>query len=240
MAQELEECMNFKDPGLQIYGGALFSRIQDQGDKAFIGLKPLPVPVPVSSYYSSGYVPSTTPPVNMAVFHNQGGSCFAAHCEVLMANGSRKPIFEIRRGDIVQTLNGPTRVEYAIEFNIKAKSQPMSQIGSLCITPWHPILQNNEWIRPADKVGYTDRLIQTVYNLILDNNHTINIEQQWCITLGHGQTFGILYHPFFGSIWKVIGCLQHQPGFSNGRPVYQNCVAIKDENNIISGWVDRV
>ena len=239
MAQELEECMNFKDPGLQIYGGALFSRIQEEGDKAFINLKPLSEPV--RSYYgSTGYLPSATPPVNMAAFHNQSGSCFAGHCLVLMANGSSKPISQIRRGDVVHTLHGPTIVRYAIEFNIKAKSQPMCQIGNLCITPWHPILENNVWIRPVDKVGYTDRLIQTVYNLILENNHTINVEQHWCITLGHGQTTGILYHPFFASIKKVLGCLQQQPGFSDGRPVYQNCVSTKDENNIVSGWINRI
>jgi hypothetical protein len=231
--------MNFKDPGLQIYGGSLFSRIQDEGDKTFINLKPLPEPV--RNYYGpTSSVPYATHPVNMAAFHNQSGSCFAGHCLVLMANGSSKPISDIRRGDVVQTINGPSIVRYAIEFNIKAKSQPMCQIGNLCITPWHPILDNNVWIRPVDKVEYTDKLIQTVYNLVLENNHTINVEQHWCITLGHGLTVGILYHPFFGSIKKVIDCLQLQPGFSEGRPVYQNCVGIKDENNIVSGWVDKI
>jgi len=231
--------MNFKDPGLQIYGGPLFSRIQDEGDKTFINLKPLVEPL--RNYYgSTSSVPYTTPSVNMAAFHNQSGSCFAGYCHVLMANGSKKPISEIRRGDVVQTLYGPSIVRYAIEFNIKEKSQPMSQIGNLCITPWHPILENNEWIRPANKFGYTDRLIQTVYNLVLENNHIINVEEHWCVTLGHGLTDNILYHPFFGSIKKVIDCLQLQPGFSEGRPVYQNCVAYKDNNNIVSGWIDRI
>jgi hypothetical protein len=42
---QLEVCANFKDPGLQNYAGALFSKLQEIGDDAFSKLPP-PQPAP--------------------------------------------------------------------------------------------------------------------------------------------------------------------------------------------------
>merc|ERR1711884_924117 len=39
----MQYCNNFKDPGVQLYGGALFSEIQNVADKVFLKL-PAPVP----------------------------------------------------------------------------------------------------------------------------------------------------------------------------------------------------
>ena len=36
----LQICTNFKDPGLQIYGGSAFERLRDEGDDAFLSLPP--------------------------------------------------------------------------------------------------------------------------------------------------------------------------------------------------------
>ena len=36
----LQICTNFKDPGLQVYGGSAFERIRDEGDDAFLSLPP--------------------------------------------------------------------------------------------------------------------------------------------------------------------------------------------------------
>jgi hypothetical protein len=41
LAQVKQQCMNFKDPGLQIYGGAMFKELQSLGEDIFCKLPPL-------------------------------------------------------------------------------------------------------------------------------------------------------------------------------------------------------
>jgi hypothetical protein len=41
LAQVKQQCMNFKDPGLQIYGGAMFKELQTLGEDIFCKLPPL-------------------------------------------------------------------------------------------------------------------------------------------------------------------------------------------------------
>jgi len=36
----MQQCSNFKDPGLQVYGGAAFKAIRDDGDDIFVDLPP--------------------------------------------------------------------------------------------------------------------------------------------------------------------------------------------------------
>uniref|UniRef100_A0A6C0ARB9 VWFA domain-containing protein n=1 Tax=viral metagenome TaxID=1070528 RepID=A0A6C0ARB9_9ZZZZ len=232
-------CMNFKDPGLKIFETAEFQEFQRLGDEAF-GKIPSP---PVQR---RGHVDMSTYNVS-AVFNNAGGSCFEGSMPVLMANEFTKPIRDIRRGDQVYTPEGPASVIHAIEFNIVARSQPMSKLGSqILVTPWHPYRvaslngQYSPWTFPADSVHYTDRAIQKVYNLVLERGHVIQSEQFQFVTLGHGFQEEPLKHGFFGTE-ACIQALSGQPGFDVGRPIYKNCVAIKNPHTgLITGWKDEI
>merc|ERR1712107_455018 len=52
-AHQLQMCNNFKDPGVQNYGGELFQKYQDLADVAF---NKLPAPKPsITRNYSSSY-----------------------------------------------------------------------------------------------------------------------------------------------------------------------------------------
>ena len=151
----------------------------------------------------------------------------------------RIPIADIRRGDAVWTPNGPALVLYAIEMNTTARSQPMTQLGRLSITPWHPVVDPDKngriWAFPAHLNGFSDRLVQTVYNLVLTSGHIIDVEGIQCVTLAHGFEEEPVAHAFFGS-QAVVDCLQKQPGFAEGRPVFTNLVADKNEAGVICGW----
>ena len=166
---------------------------------------------------------------------------------VRMSNDSVKAIQDIRRGDRVYTPDGPATVMYAIEFNIYARSQPMSKLGSdVLVTPWHPYRvanangQYSPWTFPADSVHYTDRAIQKVYNLVLNKGHVIQSNQFQFVTLAHEFQELPLKHDFFGTEASIVA-LRDQPGFDIGRPVYKNCVATKDPHTgLITGWKDVV
>ena len=80
-AQGLQVAMNFKDPGLQIYGGDLFHDIQAEGDRIFCDL-PAPKPsgaarvAAQSSSSALGLSAIPSNPISMSVFHNQSAGCF--------------------------------------------------------------------------------------------------------------------------------------------------------------------
>jgi hypothetical protein len=123
----------------------------------------------------------------------------------------------------------------------------MSKLGSeVLVTPWHPyrVAAANglysPWTFPADSVHYTDRAIQKVFNLALNKGHVIQAEHFQFVTLGHGFQEEPLKHDFFGTE-ACIMALRDQPGFEIGRPVYKNCVAIKNPHTgLITGWSDVV
>ena len=83
-------------------------------------------------------------------------------------------------------------------------------------------------------------MLQTVYNLVLETGHIVNVEGFDCITLGHGFTEPVAAHPYFGS-QRVIDDLKKLAGWAEGRPTFTNLVAVKDAGtNMICEWVDVV
>jgi len=230
-AQQLQQCMNFKDPGLQIYGGDLFRQNQMAADKAFDDLPP---PIPSGSREERAILPrSLTLSLN-----NPSGGCFGGDCKILMSHGVKKPIKDIHAGEMVWSIKGYATVLAVVVCNTKAKSQPMSRINNLSITPWHPILVDGEWVFPADIYFYSERMVQTVYNLVLERGHVIDIEGVLACTLGHGITGPVIGHPFFGTE-RVIEDLTKVKGWNEGRPTFTNLVAVKDpDTGMVNGWHD--
>jgi hypothetical protein len=249
-AQQLQQSLNFKDAGLQIYGGDLFHAIQTEADTAFCTLPaPKPSAVPraaaAGGYYGAGGAGAAaySSPATMVSFHNASGGCFAGNCKVKMADGTAVPIKDVQPGSSVWTPSGPATVTALLTCGSKARSQPMVQLNNLCITPWHPILnpilKNGKWIFPADLVPLQDRLIDTVYNLVLSSGHIIDVEGYECVTLGHGFQEPTVKHEFFGT-QAVIDDLKKLPGWSDGRPVFKNLVTMRDDvSGLIVGWVDK-
>lgn len=248
-AQKLQVAMNFKDPGLQIYGGDLFHDIQAEGDRIFCDL-PAPTPsgaarvASASTSASLGLSAIPPNPISMSVFHNASSGCFEENTKILMGNRvSSKPIKQIQPGELVWCPHTHSAVQVIalVECNSYAKSQPMTQYNSLCITPWHPIrLSDGKWHFPADLASYNSRLISKVYNLVLDQGHTVEAEGVECCTLGHGFQEDKVKHDFFGTV-AVIDDLMKLPGWANGYPTFKNLVATRDPlTNQINGWVDIV
>jgi Mg-chelatase subunit ChlD len=96
-AHQLQVCTNFMDPGLQLYGGSLFSKIRDEGGKIFVTLPP-PTPcvaVPeevaiIARQYghnigTSGGTAAAAPDMS-GYYGGGGGGCFHAACTVPVAD----------------------------------------------------------------------------------------------------------------------------------------------------------
>ena len=243
MAQKLQQCMNFKDPGLQIYGGDMFKTIQDEGDKLFVELPPPKPSAPVqTTLYGYGGGAALVPASisSMAVFHNSTGACFDGNSRIKMHDGELVPISAVRPGNKVWTPNGTTEILYVVKSGSYNRYQPMTQMDKLCITPWHPIRLNNEWVFPANMGGYQSRAIQVVYNLVLSEHHIVDVEGFECITLAHEMTGPVLSHPYFGTK-AILRDLAKQPGWEIGMPEYKNVAAKRDPaTGLIHEWFDDI
>merc|ERR1711871_1356502 len=102
-AHLVQQCNNFKDPGVQAYGGKLFQELRDAVDDIFCKLPPPKPSCPVfqgGSYggWSQGAAP---PPVNMSTFHNRSNPCFTGDSVVSMFDGTTKSVGSIIAGDVV-------------------------------------------------------------------------------------------------------------------------------------------
>jgi len=74
---------------------------------------------------------------------------------------------------------------------------------------------NNEWVFPKD-ISNIETNCNSVYNLVLDNNHTIVINNCITCTLWYNITENeVIKHDYFGTD-KVINDLKQIEGFNNG------------------------
>jgi hypothetical protein len=175
----------------------------------------------------------------MSVFHNASSGCFHGDNKILIADGSFKRVKDVVVGDNVKTPTGSARVRYTVECRQIARSQPMTQIGELCITPWHPIrTADGVWKFPADVASYTSRLVNVVHNFVLDRDHIVLVGGIECCTLGHGFKGDVIEHAYFGD--AVLKDLRVKAeGADSGHVCYENLKTVRNPTTgVIIGWID--
>lgn len=124
------------------------------------------------------------------------------------------PISKIKKNDEVQTSDGSfAKVECVVETIVDQNheySLMMIQLGSLIITPYHPIQKKNSstWIFPINHpdgkvVDCAEVKTPSIFNLVLEKNQRhkgVVMDGFNSITLGHGITDDeVLHHEYFGS-----------------------------------------
>jgi hypothetical protein len=255
-AQQLQQAMNFKDPGLQIYGGDLFKAIKDVADEKFNDL-PVPTPslgmnesiarpqihapAPVSGTGLPQSAPTLAPTFSMGMAYNNAhsGACFAGQCLVRMADDSHKKMSELIRGDSVWTPSGPANIVARVTCH--AVKQQCVQLKDLIITPWHPVLYKGQWQYPIHLLKNNQFIeLDTVFNLVLDKHHIIHVEGYDCITLAHNLTDPVVAHPYFGTD-AILKDLEVQTGWDTGIPTFQNLIAKRDpDSGLICKWTNSI
>jgi len=215
-AYQLEECNNFKDFGVQFYGGELFKKLQTKCEDIFISIPP---PVPETPVYR-GY---TTPvayatPVSMSTFYDRSGACFHGDSYVLMTESNYKKISTIKKGDLTNS----GIVECVVRTKtFNNKMQYCRTNKNLLITKYHPMILNEKFVFPVDY--YSTEIVDSdyMYSLILEKvngerPNTININDTECVTLGHGiLNDPVASHQFFGTE-AVINTLKCASGWNDG------------------------
>jgi len=256
-----QQCNNFKDPGVSHFAGDLFKQIRQKADDAFCML-PAPKPTanvsspPNYSYAasststtSSSAAPKANKParhrnVNMNAYYNNCGGCFSGDGLVEMSDGSFKLVKDLKKGDVVksQDANGKSTdgtVKCVVMTKIPNGRYSMCEIQNLKITPWHPLIHNNEWVFPINLVAEVEQEIDYIYNVVLENGTSISINNLVLCTLGHGLNAEIVNHPYFGTK-RIIDDLSAMKGWNSGLVELDKVIVMRtNENGMVSKLITQ-
>lgn len=226
-AHELQQCTNFKDPGVQIYASKKFSAIRDACDDLFVSLPP---PKPSISTYNYGSGVNSTAVVSMRAYHNSNAPCFASGL-VLLANGEKKDVSKITKGDFIHSSKGPAMVKCVVKTKCEGGTASLVELAdNVLVTPWHPVRKNllDSWSFPSDLMSPKLRPCNQVYSFILENCvEDMMIGSYYAVTLGHGINDPVASHEFLGTS-KVIDDISKKVGFERGLVTLDSNPAIRD------------
>eukprot|EP01080_Neovahlkampfia_damariscottae_P007363 gene7363-11685_t len=201
----LQQCNNFKDPGVQHYGGKNFNDFRDEIDEIFLDIPP-PKPSRVSS--------NTTTVSNMSVYYNSSGPCFEGSSSVKMFNGNHKFVKDIKKDDQILGVSGKgVKVVCVLKTRCNNEKRNLVDFNGLKITPWHPVKIKDEFYFPESLGEIKEYDCDFVYSFVLECEHLMIINDTKCVTLGHGFQDNIAKHDFFGSE-KVINELKQFQGWN--------------------------
>eukprot|EP01117_Protostelium_nocturnum_P008640 TRINITY_DN30_c0_g2_i1.p1 TRINITY_DN30_c0_g2~~TRINITY_DN30_c0_g2_i1.p1 ORF type:complete len:716 (-),score=297.14 TRINITY_DN30_c0_g2_i1:41-2188(-) len=219
-AHQAQQCNNFKDPGVQVYGGQMFNKIRDHLDEIFIKLAP-PTPT-LNSYgyggYGGGYGSSaaSSAPINMSNYYNACGGCFHGSSRAQMSNGNLKKVGEIVKGDQVSTSSGSSKVSCVLKTVYPSKTAQLVTLGDLKLTPYHPVKSEGVWTFPRDLSNPKTEECEAVYSFLLEDGTSMMIEGIECVSLAHGlNDNSVVAHSFFGTS-KIVEDMRKFEGFESG------------------------
>jgi len=204
----LQQCNNFKDPGVQHYGGEIFNQLRDKIDEIFINLPP-----PKPSIQRSG----AATVVNMGVFHNANAPCFDGTCLVSMSNGQTKQVKDIKKQDSILGPDGKAvKVVCVVKTQCDNNKAYFAQFAAgLRITPYHPVRLAGKFHFPCQIQDVKEYDCPAVYSFVLEDQHIIKINGTECVTWGHDFQDDVVNHPYFGTS-AVLADLQYLEGWDQG------------------------
>jgi len=231
-AHLLQQCNNFKDPGIQHYGGNLFRTLRDEVDDIFCKLPP-PKPSKGGKH---------TPVQSMRSYNSSANPCFDGECLVRMADGSQKSVNLVVKGDRVMTPNNNSAEVMCVVKTIcqDQKAKLVELEGGLIVTPYHPVRVNGKWYFPCDLGKVIERSCVAVYSFVLKDEHVMLINDIQCVTLGHNFNDEVVQHSYFGSN-RVIEDLQKKRGWNSGLIQFNSGCMIRNlKTGLVCGFHDVV
>lgn len=244
-AHLLQMCNNFKDPGVQHYGGRIFKSERDALDEIFNKLPPARPSRPVYDQSAGRHVYRS--PVNMSMYNDSDDPCFLGSCMVILQDKTKKRLDELKKGDVLP--NG-AKIRCILKTNVTTGRADMVRLKAfnigtpnpstkndkedLVVTPWHPIydFERMKWCFPAEIGSVMTVETDALYSILLDSYHIMDINDIPCVTLGHDFEDPVRRHPFFGSP-AVVKEMQRFPGFGDG--VVEISGTRRDP---VTGWVN--
>lgn len=231
-AHSIQLCHNYKDPGVQLYGGKLFKELQVKAEAIFCNLPP---PTATKKPVAHAVVAAPEPP-NASVMQEYigggggGGGCFDGDGIVKLNNQEKcKKVKDLKKGDCVINRNGElSKVICLIMIGIHRKIK-IASINGVILTLKHPVKINGIWKKPMEIISSSEeKYMEYLYNLVLDGNHTVEINGVECATFGHGYKDNeIVEHSYYGTE-RVIMDLKKMEGWNEGKIIWEKSRKIRD------------
>lgn len=222
-AYVLQQCTNFKDPGVQMYATTRFKTIRDASDEKF---NTLPPPKASRKHKTAAFRSVGT----MKTYNRCCAPCFASG-PVQLADGQVIDIGKLKAGHLVQTPTGPAKVLCIIATEChKGMEDLVSLDGGVVATPWHPVRrlsQSDEssnatgtgakWAFPADLAPPKSLPCSHVYSFCLEDGAScLQIGPYAAVSLGHGITNDrVATHEYLGTK-AVLNDLVQMDGWEDG------------------------
>jgi hypothetical protein len=230
---------NFKDEGC-MFGGEVFEALVDKSSDIFNSLEP-PTPSLVVQqnsgnmfYRSLNSAPQA--PISMSCYNDPQGGCVDSYCKINMFNGTSKLLKDIRKFDIIKSIDENNKIVGAkvlciVETLIESGYRNYVCINDVLVTPWHPIkigLHGKEetWCFPGELFSTYSYPSSSMITLVLENYHVMFINGIKCITLGHNFTnHSKLIHPYYGTNKVIENLMYYFPeDYANGK------ISVKDSH----------
>lgn len=107
--------------------------------------------------------------------------------------------------------------------------------NGLIITNYHPVLHEGSWRFPVDVKASEKVFVDQYYNFVLEEGHSMLVNDVFCITLGHGMKGPVLEHEYLGTE-KVIEDLKTLDGWNDGKVTLNFTMLKRDpRTNLIVG-----
>eukprot|EP00747_Dinoflagellata_sp_TGD_P017989 gnl/TRDRNA2_/TRDRNA2_126195_c0_seq1.p1 gnl/TRDRNA2_/TRDRNA2_126195_c0~~gnl/TRDRNA2_/TRDRNA2_126195_c0_seq1.p1 ORF type:complete len:255 (+),score=38.96 gnl/TRDRNA2_/TRDRNA2_126195_c0_seq1:2-766(+) len=153
------------------------------------------------------------------MFYDRYAGCVDGACMVRMAGGGEKRLAEIRKGDVIEGLDGSkAAVTCVVRTQAPDGKFLLVQLphSNLRVTRFHPVCIDGEWRFPADLAPASELPCEAVYTLVLGGSASaFVVNGVSCVSLGHHIEEGAARHPFYGSE-RVLADLANFPSFQEG------------------------
>jgi len=229
-AHKLQMCNNFKDPGVQVYGGSLFEKIQTEADDTFNKL-PAPSPKERSGYGYGHASAAAAAPVSMAAYNDRYAGCIDGDCPVQMADGEVRSVCDLKQGDFIASSDGGSaEIICVVRSECLGKRAELVEVSKgTRLTPFHPVKVGGTWQFPQQLAEPQEVECEAIYSFVLSGSPSLLVGGIPCIGLGHGVNEGAAAHPYFSSP-KVLEDLSVLPGFTQGLVQLQPSWVVRDAN----------
>jgi hypothetical protein len=256
-------CCNFKDPGLQNYGGKVFKELRDCADDVFLGL-PMPTPSiresPVMGmstfsmpHVRAAYSPSMRRPRAAAPtsrqFYNRDNPCLDGSVLVRIAGGDLVEARALRKGMAVETLafegagskprESSSEIVCVVKTTLGGSVSPMVRMSTTggAFTPYHPLYFRGEWLFPREVGPISLERPTEIFSFVLQTSrHALALAGDVAAAaLAHEISGPVIEHPYLGSP-RVADDLRKFPGWTTGLIQIPSGSMMRNEQGFLCGF----
>ena len=233
-----ELCNNFKDKTVSNFGGILFNIQRDLISDIFDAMPPPKKDIQHSSRGGCERYAVSQQLSSMKSYNSHAGPCCIERSKVKLEGGSYKLVEYLVKGDNVITYDEYNNISSSkIKCIVKtkcSKSVNIVSINKLNVTPYHPIIYDNNWQFPINIKKSKMKLIFTpyLYSFEIDNRQSIMVDEFIFATLGHEIKGNVIGHDYFGTN-KVIEDISKLDKYNEGVVILHPCMIKRNNNNLV-------